>query len=190
MQATSPPPGTQPTLSRRELMRLSGAGTVALMLAGTAATLSGCSREAALAQGFRVLREQDLPLLRCVLPAALAGALPANDDVRAAAEANLLRSFDQLMWDTSPGVRSIFLQLLDLLNLGITRGPLFGQWASWENAGEAEGAALLDRLAGSRVGFLRGAYNGLATMAMMAWYLDAANQSITRYPGPPKKVVA
>jgi hypothetical protein len=183
---TTPLPG----LSRRDFMRVSGAATAAFTLAGAAATLAGCSRDAASAQGFRVLRQQDLPLLGCLLPAALAGALPADGEARSAAAAQLVKSFDQLMWDTSPGVRTLFLQLLDLLNLGVTRGPLFGQWASWESAGEAEGSALLERLAGSRVGFLRGAYNGLATMAMMAWYLEPANQSVTRYPGPPRKIVS
>lgn len=176
-------------LSRRGFMQLSATGTAVLALAGATATLTGCSREAATAAGYRVLRAQDLPLLSCLLPAALAGALPADVDARRAATQQAIASFDQLLWDTSPPVRGLFLQLLDLLDLGITRGPLFGQWGRWENAGEPEGAALLERLAGSGIGFLRGAYNGLATMAMMAWYLEPAHQAPTGYPGPPKKIV-
>lgn len=190
MHVTHSPAVSAAACTRRDFMRLSATGTAVLALAGATATLSGCSRDAATAEGFKVLRKQDLPLLGCVLPAAVAGAMPASGAAREESAKQLLASFDQLLWDTSPGVRTVFLQLLDLMNLGITRGAIFGQWSSWEKAGEAEGAAVLDRLAGSSVGFLRGAYNGLATMAMMAWYLEPSNQGVTRYPGPPKKIVS
>jgi len=184
---------TAEPLSRRDFLttsfRVSAAGSVLLGLAGGTALLTGCSREAATAAGFKVLRAQDLPLVTRLLSAALADALPAEPTAHAGATQQAVSSFDQLLYDTSPAVRGLFLQLLDLLNLGIARGPLFGLWKTWENASEADAAAVLERLAGSSVGFLRGAYNGLATMAMMAWYLEPAHQSITGYPGPPKKIV-
>lgn len=187
MQASAPSPAD---LSRRDFLRTSAAGSLVLGMAGTTALLTGCAREAATAQGFRVLRPQDLPMLARILPAALDGALPTDPAARASAAKQAVALFDQLLYDTSPAVRGLFLQLLDLLNLGITRGPLFGQWASWEKATEADGAAVLERMAGSSIGFLRGAYNGLATMAMMSWYLEPAHQSTTHYPGPPKKIAS
>lgn len=187
MHARAPSPAD---LSRRDFLRTSAAGSLVLGMAGTTALLTGCARDAATAQGYRVLRPQDLPMLSRLLPAALDGALPVEPAARAAATQQALTSFDLLLADTSPAVRGLFLQLLDLLNLGITRGPLFGQWASWEKATEADGAAVLARMAGSSLGFLRGAYNGLATMAMMCWYLEPAHQSVARYPGPPKKIVS
>jgi hypothetical protein len=190
MHASTSSRATPAAMNRRDFMRLSAAGGAVLSLAGAAATLTGCSRDAAKAAGFKVLRPQDVVLAGKLLPAALAGALPSEAAARAAATGQALASFDQLLYDTSPAVRTIFLQLLDLLDLGITRGPLFGLWTSWESASHEDAEAVLAGMANSRIGFLRGAYNGLATMAMMSWYLEPAHQSVTRYPGPPKKIVS
>ncbi len=187
MRAPPMPPADP---GRRDFLQLSLGGSLVLGLAGGMATLSGCAREAATAQGFHVLRPQDLPLVSRLLGGALDGALPTEPAARADAVQRTLASFDRLLHDTSPGVRGMFLQLLDLLDLGITRGPLFGLWKSWDDASDADAGAVLQRLAGSRVGFLRGAYNGLTTMTTMAWYLDAANVPAAIYPGPPKKVIA
>lgn len=180
--------------SRRDFLRhslqVSATGALVLGLAGTAATLTGCSREAATAQGYKVIRPQNIPLLERLLPAALAGALPPDPAARAGATQTAVRLFDQLLYDTSPPVRAAFLQILDLLDLGLVRGPVLGVWKTWAEAGEADAAAVLDQLAGSSVGLLRGIYNGLTTMAGMSWYLEPAHQAVSRYPGPPKKIVA
>lgn len=174
--------------SRRDFLRISATGSLVLALAGSTALLTGCAREAAVAEGFRVLRPQDLPLVSRVLGAALDGALPDEAAARGDAVRRAVASFDQLLYDTSPGVRGVFLQLLDLMNLGVARGPLFGLWKSWDAATEADADAVLTRMAGSSLGFLRGAYNGLVTMTSMAWYLDPAQNALSRYPGPPKKI--
>ena len=75
-----------------------------------------------------------------------------------------------------------------------TAMPIFhqGRLIAWASSVThvADAGAVLQRLAGSRIGFLRGAYNGLTTMTTMAWYLDAANVPAAVYPGPPKKVIA
>ena len=151
----------------------------------TAALLAGCSREPAVAAGFRVLRAHDLPMLRRLLPAVIGDAAGGEE-----ATTRLVASYDRLLADTSPEIRAVFLPLLDLLSMGITRGPLFGQWRGWEHADAADAAACLDRWAASRTGFLRGAYNGFNATATMAWYLDPAHHAAAGYPGPPRKVVA
>lgn len=176
---------------RRDFLR----GAVALpaavgALAGTAALLGGCAREPAVAEGYRFLRPQDLPMLRALLPAVIGDrALPADPAGRSAAVAQLVQSYDRLFMDTSPAIRAAFTPLLDLLTLGLTRGPLFGLWKSWEQADAGDAAAFLDRWAASRTGFLRGAYNGFNATATMAWYLDPAHGAAAGYPGPPRKVV-
>lgn len=177
-------------LTRRDFLQVSAAGSLLLGAASTTALLTGCSRRPAVAQGFRVLRAQDLPMLRRLLAACLDGVLPADPNARNVALEQTVASFDRLLHETSPGVTGLFTQLLDLLNLGIARGPVFGLWKSWEDATDADAKAVLDRLAGSSVGFLRGAYNGLNTMLTMAWYLEPAHHATTGYPGPPRKVVA
>lgn len=108
---------------------------------------------------------------------------------RAQAVQQVVASFDQLLVDTSAPARAGFLQLLDLFDLGIFRGPLLGLWKSWKKSDAADAAAVLERLGGSSIGLLRGAYNGMVTMAMLAWYLEPAHQAATGYPGPPRKVV-
>lgn len=170
--------------------RFTLAGGAALGLAGSLSLLSGCSREPAVAQGFRVLRAQDVTLLSRLLPAILDGALPDAGKARADAVDWTVHSFDQLLADTSNTGRTVFLQVLDLLDLGIARGPVFGLWKPWAEASEADGAAVIERLSASGIGLLRGVYNGLCAMATMAWYLEPAHQGVTGYPGPPRKVIA
>lgn len=176
--------------SRRDLLRTGVLGSALLATGSAAALLSGCSRRPATSLGYRVLRADDVPMLRKVIAAGLAGALPEDAPAQDAAIDRTVASFDRLLADTSPGVRGVFLPLLDLLTVPVTRGPLFGLWVSWARADVADAAAVLDRLAASRTEFLRGAYNGLMTLVTMAWYLDPVNAADARYPGPPRKIVA
>ncbi|MFZ5699435.1 MAG: twin-arginine translocation pathway signal protein [Pseudomonadota bacterium] len=187
MQAIEIPPAG---LSRRTFLQVSAAGSLVLGAASMTALLTGCERQAAVAQGFKVLRPQDLPILTRLLPAVLDGALPVDAAARAQAVQQVVASFDQLLVDTSASARAGFLQLLDLFDLGIVRGPLLGLWKSWKKSDEADAAAVLERLGGSSIGLLRGAYNGMVTMAMLAWYLEPAHQAATGYPGPPRKIVS
>lgn len=156
---------------------------------GAAAWLSGCAREPAIADGYRVLRPQDIPMLEKMLPAAIGSDLPGEPAARAAAIRLAVKSWDQLLYDTSPSIRAAFIPLLDLLTMGLSRGPLFGVWKSWSDASDAEALAALDNWASSDTGFMRGAYNGFSTLASMAWYLDPAHGASSGYPGPPRKVV-
>lgn len=176
---------------RREFLRSAIAMPAALGLTISAtAWLSGCSREAAVAQGYKVLRPQDLPMLARLLPAVVGPVVPTEPAARAAAVQQLVQSYDQLLADTSPAVRSLFLPLLDLPTMGLTRGPLFGLWQGWDEASDADALAFLERWADSKTEFMRGAYNGLNATATMAWYLDAAHGADAGYPGPPRKIVA
>ncbi|MFZ5724283.1 MAG: twin-arginine translocation pathway signal protein [Pseudomonadota bacterium] len=176
---------------RRDFLR----GTLTMPVAlgasiGAAAWLTGCAREPAVAEGFRFLRPQDLPMLERLLPAVVGSAAPSEPQARTAAVAAAIRSYDRLLADTSPEVRSVFMPLFDLLTMGLTRGPLFGVWSSWREADEAAAARMLDEWAGSSTEFMRGAYNGFVAFTTMAWYLDPAGHAAAGYPGPPRKIVA
>lgn len=175
---------------RREFLHTAFTMPVALAtVVGAGAWLTGCSRDAAVARGFRVLRPQDLPMLERLLPAVVGPVVPAEPAARVQAVQQLVHSYDQLLADTSPVVRAAFLPLLDLLTMGLTRGPLFGLWKSWDEATDDDAAAFLDRWAASSTSFMRGAYNGLNATATMAWYLEPAHGADAHYPGPPRKVV-
>lgn len=176
--------------SRRDFLR----GTLVMPAAlgtsiGAVAWLSGCSRTPQVAEGFRVLRAQDIPMLERLLPAAVGNVVPTGPDARATAVRAAVQSYDQLLYDTSPSIRAVFLPLLDLMTMGLTRGPLFGLWKSWDEAGDADARAFLDHWAASSTSFMYGAYLGFTGLAAMAWYLDPANQVVTGYPGPPRKIV-
>lgn len=177
-------------LSRRDFLRTGIAGSALLAAGSAAALLSGCDRRPATAMGYRVLRADDIPMLRKVLAAALDGALPEDVDAQERAIDGALSSLDLLLHDTSDGVRGVFLPLFDLMTVPVTRGPLFGLWMAWGRAGVGDAVRVLDRLATSRTETLRGAYNGLTTLVSLAWYLDEKHRDGARYPGPPRKIVA
>lgn len=179
-----------PRNGRRDFLRGALAMPAAIGVSVSAAAwLSGCSREAAVADGFRVLRPQDIPMLEKLVPAAIGSNVPADPAARAEAIRAAVKSWDLLMYDTSPTIRAAFTPLLDLLTMGLTRGPLFGVWKSWDDASEADALAALDDWSRSSTGFMRGAYNGFTTLAAMCWYLEPANQGASGYPGPPRKIV-
>lgn len=174
---------------RRDFLRGALAMPAAIGVSVSAAAwLSGCSREAAVADGFRVLRPQDIPMLEKLIPAAIGSNIPADPAARAEAIHAAVKSWDLLMHDTSPTIRAAFTPLLDLLTMGLTRGPLFGVWKSWSDASDADAVAALDDWSRSSTGFMRGAYNGFSTLAAMCWYLEPANQAASGYPGPPRKI--
>lgn len=175
-------------LSRRDFLRTAAVGIAALpasVRAAVAATavLTGCAGDAAPAAGFAVLRAQDVPMLRALLPAVIGP--PARRDGGAD---TIVRAYDALLAGSSPVVRDTLRPLLDLLTMPVTRGPLMGRWSAWDGASAADADAVLDRWSASRLGFLRAAYVGFTATASMAWYGDDAHGATTGYPGPPRKV--
>ena len=58
-------------------MQLSTASAALLTLAGTAAGLSGCSKQPA-AEGYRLLRQGDIELLSALAPVILADGYPGQ----------------------------------------------------------------------------------------------------------------
>lgn len=173
--------------ARRDFLR---GGLGATLLAGTGATaalLSGCSRRPMVAQGYQVLHAHHLPLLQRMIPVVIGEGVSADN--RDADIALGVRAFDRLLADTSPAVREAFSGMLDLLTTPLTRGPLFGQWRSWEQAGEDDARAVLEEWRGTSIGLLRGAFNAFTQIIAMSWYLDDAHNTGSFYPGPPRKVV-
>ena len=93
-------------LNRRGLLKFSLGAT--LFLGG--ASLVGCSAETP-ATGFRILRDGDLPMLRAVTPAVLAG-------TGAPVEAVLAR-LDEALASLSPEMLKLTRQLFDVLALSL-----------------------------------------------------------------------
>ena len=160
-------------MHRRELLRFSLGASV--FLAGT--SLVGCSAQTA-ATGYRVLRDDDLPMLRALIPVVLAGTQ--------AADTLVLHSLDHKLAALSPEMLKLTVQLFDVLALPITRGPLTGIWGSWEKAGADDVKHFLERWQNSSIGLLKMGHSSLLQLVMMAWYGRPESWAHCGYPGPPK----
>lgn len=148
------------------------------------ATLSGCTSSAP-ASGMKLLRAEDLELLRALTPAVMKGKISVDD---AAAIEATLRSFDTLLVDLSEPVVAGVHQAFDVLSFGLTRGLTTGQWSPWAKASLTDAENALARLRDSGVGLLNAIYAAVVRLIISAWYLIPENALTTGYPGPPRKV--
>jgi hypothetical protein len=158
---------------RRDLLRFSLGASV--FLAG--ASLVGCTAQTP-ASSYQVLRDDDLPLLRTLIPVVLAGTL--------ATETRVLRSLDHKLAALSPEMLKLTRQLFDVLSLPITRGPLTGIWGAWEQASPQQVRAFLQRWQDSTLNLLRMGHASLLQLLQMAWYESPESWAACGYPGPPK----
>ncbi|WP_336332730.1 twin-arginine translocation pathway signal protein [Pseudomonas putida] len=160
-------------MHRRDLLRFSLGASV--FLAGT--SLVACTPQTA-ATGYQALRDDDLPLLRALVPVVLAGTQ--------AAETLVLRSLDHKLAALSPEMLKLTRQLFDVLSLPLTRGPLTGVWGAWEQASPTQVTAFLQRWQDSSLNLLRMGHASLLQLLQMAWYECPESWAACGYPGPPK----
>ncbi|MDZ3994274.1 twin-arginine translocation pathway signal protein [Pseudomonas sp. Teo4] len=160
-------------MHRRDLLRFSLGASVFL----TTASLVGCTAQSP-APGFSTLRNDDLPVLRALIPVVLAGTQAAQELV--------LHSLDHKLAALSPEMLKLTRQLFDVLSLPLTRGPLTGVWGSWEQAGAEQVSAFLQRWQDSSLNLLRMGHASLLQLLLMAWYERPEAWAACGYPGPPK----
>ena len=160
-------------MHRRDLLRFSLGASAFL----ATASLVGCSPQAP-ACGYQVLRADDLPLLRAMIPVVLAGT--------AASDVLVLHSLDHKLAALSPEMLKLTRQLFDVLSLPLTRGPLTGVWGAWEQAGADQVTAFLQRWQDSSLNLLRMGHASLLQLLQMAWYERPEAWAACGYPGPPK----
>ena len=159
-------------MHRRDLLRFSLGASA--FLAG--ASLVGCSAQTA-ASGYQVLRDDDLPLLRALIPVILAGTQ--------ASEHLVLHSLDHKLAALSPEMLKLTRQLFDVLSLPLTRGPLTGVWGAWAQASPAQVTVFLQRWQDSSLNLLRMGHASLLQLLQMAWYERPESWAACGYPGPP-----
>lgn len=160
-------------MHRRDLLRFSLGASIFLSATG----LVGCTAQTS-AQGFQLLRDDDLPLLRALIPVVLAGTQ--------AAETWVLHSLDHKLAALSPEMLKLTRQLFDVLSLPLTRGPLTGVWGAWEQASATQVTAFLQRWQDSSLNLLRMGHASLLQLLQMAWYERPESWAACGYPGPPK----
>ncbi|MFF7061785.1 twin-arginine translocation pathway signal protein [Pseudomonas sp. NPDC008258] len=159
-------------MQRRDLLRFSLGASVFL----SATSLVGCTAQTS-AHGYQAVRDDDLPLLRALIPVVLAGTL--------ATEQPVLLSLDHKLAALSPEMLKLTRQLFDVLSLPLTRGPLTGIWGAWEQASPTQVTAFLQRWQDSSLSLLRMGHASLLQLLQMAWYERPESWAACGYPGPP-----
>src|SRR5690606_1857189 len=122
---------TAPALSRRSLLKVGLLGGAMLATAGVTVALVD-RFSAAPAEGYLALRSADLPILSALAPVMLEGSGAPERQPEAAGLT--VRALDRQLPRLSPEMLKLTRQLLAVLALPVTRGPLAGIWGSWESA--------------------------------------------------------
>ncbi|MCJ8170479.1 twin-arginine translocation pathway signal protein [Atopomonas sediminilitoris] len=169
-------------VSRRGLLKFSLMGSAMLAAAGVTASLSGCSSSQP-DTGYQVLRREDVSFLSALIPVVMQGTFVAGKE--ATATQLTLQAFDRNLAHFSPEVLKLMQQLLDVLGMAFTRGPLTGVWGSWDSASREEVTAFLERWKNSSISLLNMGYSSLVQLIPMAWYGQTEAWGHCGYPGPP-----
>lgn len=172
-----------PGLSRRNLLKVGLCATAFLSTVSLTASLSGCSASIP-ANGFAILRDNDLTVLRALIPVMIAGSL--GQTALSQASEDTLRGIDFSLAGLSPEMLKLTRQLFDVLALGLTRGPLTGVWGRWEDASAEQIRDFLLRWQNSSLDLLRMGHGSLLQLVSMAWYASPNAWAHCGYPGPPK----
>lgn len=126
--------------------------------------------------------------LDAIVPAILAGALPAEPEARARAVQATTERVHQTILGLPLGTQKEVQDLFGLLALAPARRLLTGVSGGWANANEAEVSAFLQDWRLHRFALLRTAYSALHDLSLGAWYAQPASWSAIGYPGPLKEL--
>ena len=173
---------TAPALSRRSLLKIGLLGGAVLATAGVTVALVDRFASAP-AQGHLALRPADLPILAALVPVMLEGAVEPTRLSDAAQ--NTIQGLDHQLAHLSPEMLKLTRQMLDVLALPVTRGPLTGIWGGWESASPEAVRHFLARWENSALALLRMGHASLLQLVMMAWYAQPESWAHCGYPGPP-----
>ncbi|HTN31038.1 MAG TPA: twin-arginine translocation pathway signal protein [Pseudomonas sp.] len=173
---------TAPTLSRRSLLKVGLLGGAVLATAGVTVALADRFSSTA-ADGYQALRPADLPILAALVPVMLEGSV-APERLSEASNSTLL-GLDAQLAHLSPEMLKLTRQMLDVLALPVTRGPLTGIWGGWESASPEAVRNFLGRWENSSLALLRMGHASLLQLILMAWYARPESWAHCGYPGPP-----
>ncbi len=134
---------------------------------------------------LRTLDARATRIVRALVPAVLADALPASVEARASAIQQVVEAFDRAVSGLSPAVQSEIADLFGLLGFAPTRMLFTGITGAWDEAGETEVGAFLARWRTSRFDLLRAAYQAISQLLIASWYGNPASWERIGYPGPP-----
>lgn len=165
--------------SRRSFLKIGALAAVALAVGGGIYRATHGSSH----QTF-VLDGEARAALEAIVPAILAGSLPAAPPARnAAVAATIARVHDAILGlplSTQKEVQDLF----GLLALAPARRFVAGVPSAWAESTPAQVAAFLQDWRFSRFGLLRSAYGAMHDLVLGAWYADSSSWAAIGYPGP------
>lgn len=125
-------------------------------------------------------------IVRAIVPAMLAGALPVESNARARAIDETVTNIARAIAGLPGASRAELAQLFSLLTLAPARRAFAGVASAWNEADVAEVGAFLDRWRDSGWALKRSAYTALHQLILAAWYGNPRAWTTIGYPGPPK----
>lgn len=125
-------------------------------------------------------------IVRAIVPAMLAGALPVETKARSLAIDETVANIARAIAGLPNASRAELDQLFSLLALTPARRAFAGVAAPWNEADVAEVGAFLDRWRDSGWALKRSAYDALHQLILAAWYGNPRAWTTIGYPGPPK----
>jgi hypothetical protein len=126
--------------------------------------------------------------LDAIIPAMLAGSLPADPAARAAAVSATTHRVHQAIVGLPLTAQKEVQDLFGLLALAPARRALTGVAGGWANASPAAVGSFLQEWRFHRFEMLQTAYHALHDLIIGSWYADPASWSAIGYPGPMKEL--
>lgn len=175
------------TIDRRAFLggslRLGVAGAATLSVVGAGASLSGCGGNAVqTADGFSYLRPDDVVLFSALCPVVLSRAAQEADFENTVAQ--IVQRIDALAFNLDAPNRKTVYQLLDLLNMRVTRWLTTGIGANWQDAAPEDIAAFLAKWRDSSIGLFNVGYRALTKFVSASYFSLPDSRAYTGYPGP------
>lgn len=165
--------------SRRAFLKVGGLAALALAAGG------GVYRAAypSTPQPF-VLDGEARAALDAIIPAVLAGAMPADPAQRAAAVSATTQRVHAAILGLPLATQKEVQDLFGLLALAPARRLLTGIPGGWGGASVEQVTSFLREWQVHRLGSLRSAYGALHDLVYGAWYADPSSWAAIGYPGP------
>jgi len=126
--------------------------------------------------------------LDAIVPAMLAGALPAEPAARAAAVGAINGRVHQAILGLPLITQKEIQDLFGLLALAPARRVLTGVSGGWRGADAEQVGVFLQEWRFHRFGMLQSAYHALHDLIIGSWYADPASWPAIGYPGPIKEL--
>ena len=170
--------------NRRTFLKLGALGALTLAAGGG---LYRYLQPAAPPRRF-VLDGEAKAVIDAIVPAMLAGALPADPASRASAIAATTDRVHQAILGLPLGAQKEVQDLFGLLALAPARRFLAGVPGSWSAASPEQVSQFLQDWRFHRLGMLQTAYHALHDLVIGSWYADPASWAAIGYPGPMKEL--